>query len=192
MGLIMFFQLKTASQRLGIMSFLEENQKLAQVWITREFRCSSQTTCVQWCVYSQTWMALWLLSSDPSSFPKQKLMCQGVVSIQVLFWEAAGMWPRCPPERKDCRCHHEECYSDKLFVLPTQAQGSVCRNVLLKLSESAVPVCGHPSLFLCHLLPPESRQTWGVKTDFYLLEIGTSISQIHIEEGTRKIPSTIL
>lgn len=31
--------------------------------------------------------------------------------------------------------------NDKLFVLPTQPLGSVCRDVLLKLSESAVPHC---------------------------------------------------
>lgn len=133
----MFFQLKTGSQGLGIISFLEENQKLAQVWTTR-LPAAVKSTCTLWCVYSQKWMSLWLLSSDLSSFPKQKLMCRGVVSIQVLFWEAVGMWPRCPPEKKDCRCHYEECYSDKLVVLSTQPLGSACRNVLLKLSESAV------------------------------------------------------
>lgn len=74
-------------------------------------------------------------------FHSKAKRCQGAVSIQVLFWEAAGMWPRCPPESKDCKCHHEEYYSDKLFVLPTQALGSVCRNVLLKLSENPVPNC---------------------------------------------------
>lgn len=140
MALMMFFQLKTGSERLDIMNILEEKEKLAQVWTMREFCCSSQSTCTVWCVYSQKWMSLWLLSSELSSFPKQKLMCQGVVSIQVLFWEEAEMWPRCPPENKDCRCHHEECYSDKLIVLPTQPPGSACRNVLLKVSESAVPV----------------------------------------------------
>lgn len=154
------FPAEDSISRLGFMSFLEKNQKLAQVWTTREFCCGSQSTCTLWCVYPRKWLSLWLLSSDPSSFPKQKLTCQGVVSIQVLFWEAAGMWPRCPPENKDCKCHHEECYSDKLCVLPTQPLGSVCRIVPLKLSESAVPDCLSSPLPLAMT----SAASW-IKTD---------------------------
>lgn len=104
-------------------------------------------------------------------------MCQGVVSIQVLFWEAGGMWPRCPPEIKHCRCHHEECYSDKLFVLPTQALGSASRNVLLKLSESSVPNCLSSPLPLA----VASAASW-IKTDLRGKDWFLSVGDRHLHQ----------
>lgn len=160
MALMMFFQLKTGSERLDIMNILEEKEKLAQVWTMREFCCSSESTCTVWCVYSQKWMSLWLLSSEPSSFPKQKLMCQGVVSIQSCSERKLG------------------CGQD--VHLKTRTAGVIMKNAILinflsfppnpwfRMQEcpsegfwkcctclSSVVLC----LLLWHLLPPESRLT---------------------------------
>lgn len=50
--------------------------------------------------------------------------------------------------------------NDKLFVLPTQPLGSVCRDVLLKfLKVLYLTVYLHLCLLLWYLLPLESRQT---------------------------------
>lgn len=112
---------------------------------------------------------------------------------------------------RSCSERHLGCGQD--VHLKTRTAGVIMKNVILINFLSFPPnpwvqyagmsfwsflkvlyltVYLHLCLLLWHLLPPGSRQTWEVKTDSYLLEIGTSIRQIHIEEGIRNLPSAIL
>lgn len=177
MVLLMFFQLKTASQRLGIRGFLEENQKLAQVWTTTDFFFLLQSDHV---------FTVCILRSEChcGSFPtlRPEFHSKGKVNVPrsgeypgiVLTgsWEVARMstWK----QGLQMSSRGTLIWSTFCPFHPTSWFNMQGLSFWSFLKVLYLTVYLYLCLLVWHLLPPEPKQTWDVMPVSHMLEKDTS------------------